>query len=41
MHLNGETFLNVILSESLAGKWAAGLKFNDSEKNGPQGLICF
>ena len=38
MHLNGETFYNVILSER-----AVGLKFNDSEKkkNGPQGLICF
>ena len=31
MHLNGETFYNVILSE-----WAVGLKLN-----GPQGLICF
>ena len=37
MHLNGEAFYNVILSER-----AVGLKFNDSEKkNGPQGLICF
>ena len=37
MHLNEETFYNVILSER-----AVGLKFNDSEKkNVPQGLICF
>ena len=37
MHLNGETFYNVILS-----KRAVGLKFNDSEKKmDPRGSSTF
>ena len=38
MHLNGETFYNVILSER-----AVGLKFNDSEekKMDPRGSSAF
>ena len=31
----------IILKKEKCRKWAVGLKFNDSEKNGPQGLICF
>ena len=36
MHLNGETFYNVILSER-----AVGLKFNDSEKMDSRGSSAF
>ena len=32
--------LNVICREKLAGKWANGLKIDDSEKIGPPGSVC-
>ena len=40
MHLNGGKLLKCGLKGKTCRKWATELKIRDSEKNGPQGLVC-